>query len=509
MAERWRQELGKLEGLEPPKGVIEDAKKGPRRSSSGPGGRSRLGAALVAFAVFAAAGVFAWRAFDPWDRGSTVSAHGAATYTDPLGWALDYPPAWNVVRIDTHEKASYSGAQFSNVPVGLPSASPPAPMQVNSSVLPNDGIALTITHRVGGPPADPSVELPRAPISVEQFSSGSAPAGGSTVDYLSFTVDDLPLEATIKTGPRATPDDIAAVESIVASIRPSSPKQSPQPTEAPPVNPAWPTYHDAKEGFSIQLPPHWEKSHQPLTGLIDPVEILSVGTFTMPKGGSCPQFPVNAIAELGAQDALITVLERKRIDPSVASPPARPPAFGPEDGSADDESPQCLPTEKRFFHRSITFSDQGRQFSVYVAMGLDVSEQRRSEVWGILDSLVFTPMQDHAGSMTTASASGPQCPQGQLIQVNRWQDVVERMRNLGELTRVDDPAAGWPHVDQYVVAPDDPTPFAESVPDGFVLVVNCAPESESGALTMLGSTGGFIPESNLVQRSRADRSRRG
>jgi hypothetical protein len=63
MPERWHDELKKLRREQMPDGVRERAEAGPRRELPADG-RKRLVAGVVAFAVFIAAGAFAWRAFD-------------------------------------------------------------------------------------------------------------------------------------------------------------------------------------------------------------------------------------------------------------------------------------------------------------------------------------------------------------------------------------------------------------------------------------------------------------
>jgi hypothetical protein len=69
MPERWQDELKKLRREEMPDGVRSRAEAGPRRELPADG-RQRLVAAIVAFAVFIAAGAFAWRAFDHGSAGS-------------------------------------------------------------------------------------------------------------------------------------------------------------------------------------------------------------------------------------------------------------------------------------------------------------------------------------------------------------------------------------------------------------------------------------------------------
>lgn len=164
------------------------------------------------------------------------------------------------------------------------------------------------------------------------------------------------------------------------------------------------TYEDPASGFSVQIPPGWQLADRPLTHLIDPVEIFSAGTFAMSPGGSCPQFPTNAVADMGPHDAFVTILERKRLGPGGAQAPPRPSSFGPTDGTDTPDVDQCLGTAKVFFDRWIAFSDQGREFYGFAAMGPDVSDQRRAETWAMLDSLAFDPLPTYSNATTwTAS----------------------------------------------------------------------------------------------------------
>lgn len=83
MTERWQRELQKLRYLEPPSTAWPRVEQRPRGDGPQPSGRGRVVAGVVAFAVFAAAGVFAWRAFS-----------GRPTIAGRVG------PSEGVVRID-------------------------------------------------------------------------------------------------------------------------------------------------------------------------------------------------------------------------------------------------------------------------------------------------------------------------------------------------------------------------------------------------------------------------
>jgi hypothetical protein len=150
-------------------------------------------------------------------------------------------------------------------------------------------------------------------------------------------------------------------------------------------------YEDPAHGFSVRYPEDWHRSEEPLTpDLVDPHEILALGTFDLRPGGpNCAHLPVQALTDLGPDDGLIWLAERERGD--ISSYPARPAAFDPTSGTDTDESPECLDEPKRFFHRWIAFQDEGRGLSALVAMGTEVSDQRRDDTWAILNALTIEP----------------------------------------------------------------------------------------------------------------------
>ena len=63
MDDRYRRELTKLHHGEPPADLWDRALEGPRLAPLGPSPRSRVTAAIVAFAVFGLAAGLLWRAF--------------------------------------------------------------------------------------------------------------------------------------------------------------------------------------------------------------------------------------------------------------------------------------------------------------------------------------------------------------------------------------------------------------------------------------------------------------
>lgn len=71
MAERWRRELKRLRELRPGDELLDRARRGPSLALAEPRRASPLLTIVVAFSVFAAAGVFLWNAFAPGSTGPT------------------------------------------------------------------------------------------------------------------------------------------------------------------------------------------------------------------------------------------------------------------------------------------------------------------------------------------------------------------------------------------------------------------------------------------------------
>lgn len=67
MTERWERVVKTLADVDAPDSVRARYEEGPRGGGDTPSARRRVSAAIVAFAVFAAAGVFTWRAFERTD----------------------------------------------------------------------------------------------------------------------------------------------------------------------------------------------------------------------------------------------------------------------------------------------------------------------------------------------------------------------------------------------------------------------------------------------------------
>jgi hypothetical protein len=154
------------------------------------------------------------------DSPSTTALHDG-NYTSPDGWTIDVPPGWHVTPFETSKgNATASGAQVSNIELPSPSLVPGFPIQTNGGDLPADGLAIIIAidddpNDAQQPPQSPSAP----PLSLDDFSHGSAPGGSPTLDLMWFTGNGRTFLATIKTGPSVTSADRTALEAAVSSVR--------------------------------------------------------------------------------------------------------------------------------------------------------------------------------------------------------------------------------------------------------------------------------------------------
>jgi hypothetical protein len=123
--------------------------------------------------------------------------------------------------------------------------------------------------------------------------------------------------------------------------------------------------------------------------LASPHEIFAAGTYSLRPGGeSCLHFPVNAMEDLGSEDVLVWIAEA---EPFGGSYP-RPESFPGEPPDPELEARYCLQNpDKAYTQWWISFSQGNRSFYVLVAMGNEVTDERRAETWRMLDSFDPAP----------------------------------------------------------------------------------------------------------------------
>jgi hypothetical protein len=127
-------------------------------------------------------------------------------------------------------------------------------------------------------------------------------------------------------------------------------------------------YVNHEFGYSVEVPTGWHVSEKLLVPqLLDPKEILSVGTYSMPPGG-CDHGPLRASEAAGPKDALISVQEA-----STKQQPPFPPR--PEHFRFKPSDIECLPPPPGGSSTRFDFSDAGRNFYALVTLGRDADEQ--------------------------------------------------------------------------------------------------------------------------------------
>jgi len=192
-------------------------------------------------------------------------------------------------------------------------------------------------------------------------------------------------------GPDASPSDIDMATQVAEGVRPD--RVAPSPTV---VDPAIRYENqDPEAGFSVEYPAGWVVADDPLTDLIQPSEVVSIGTYDLQPGGHSRQgldvvLP-SALDQLGPEDVFITLQEYEGVIGDVRP---RPPAFSPETVCSD---PRCTDglvfgfDGMRVWWFSFQDAASGRTFSALVAMGeaAYADPARNDAAWQVLDSLEF------------------------------------------------------------------------------------------------------------------------
>jgi hypothetical protein len=139
---------------------------------------------------------------------------GMSTYTDPLGWSVDYPAAWIVTPFTDHTKASgpVSGAAISNLPMSLDAGGYPGVATDGSF---EGGVAVVVAH------VDGSVfALPRddSTFPLDPSAAQAIPGPETLSSVVSFRGEGVAYTATFG-GQQASAADEQALEAVVRSIR--------------------------------------------------------------------------------------------------------------------------------------------------------------------------------------------------------------------------------------------------------------------------------------------------
>ena len=114
------------------------------------------------------------------------------------------------------------------------------------------------------------------------------------------------------------------------------------PAAADPRADGWRTYRDESRGIEVRLPPGWHvAAHRLVPALINPRELISLGTGPLPVGGggNCGRYPEAALEHMHSGDRLISIQgsggppdarwfrHEARWTPGFELGPLRPPAI--------------------------------------------------------------------------------------------------------------------------------------------------------------------------------------
>jgi hypothetical protein len=161
----------------------------------------------------------------------------------------------------------------------------------------------------------------------------------------------------------------------------------------PQRKPAWTTSTDAARGFTLSLPPGWQRAPDSLTPqLTEPRERFSAGTFPLRYvQGNCNHVPDGALRALGSRDGFVTLLERGR-GAAGTEFEARPRRFA-SIAAADRQGDTilCSPDATGRLEFWMPFRDAGRSFYALVVLGRDAPADVREQAFAILDRLRFDP----------------------------------------------------------------------------------------------------------------------
>ena len=163
-------------------------------------------------------------------------------------------------------------------------------------------------------------------------------------------------------------------------------------TSAPASTAGWRGFSLPQRGLRGAVPARWQVSGRDLLPkLIDPHEVLAIGTGPLPvgRGGNCGAYPIKALAAMGPRGALISVLQYTGFRSTRRPPgPQRQPL-----GLSSLGDLRLVPTSgrvgnhPRYLSTSVNFADHGRSFVATVASAQPASLALRRRLLRILDSL--------------------------------------------------------------------------------------------------------------------------
>ena len=163
----------------------------------------------------------------------------------------------------------------------------------------------------------------------------------------------------------------------------------------------WVTYRDPQWLFEIHHPRSWEPGPLLVShGDRRQWEMLALATYPLRASESrCSHLPVAAFEDLGPRDALLYVQEPEYVE----GLPTRRGSVEIDFSTSVDYMYEisvfeCLDDERDFRYAFVPFHDGGRDFSAFLALGLQASDERRDELLRIFDSLRILDAEEFRAS---------------------------------------------------------------------------------------------------------------
>ena len=192
----------------------------------------RVGTGVLALVVAAAGIGVAVVALDAGERGKshvaspppptespgrTTGVPPVTTYDDPVGWSISYPEGWTLDRFDEFTgRVTFTGIAISNF--GAEGG-----VQDSSFLrdFPEDGVAIEVFYREGGPAPIDSLPDDGFPLSFADLRGGqpmASPVPGVETYQGDFVGNSFPYSIAVWIGQAASTADRDAVRSIVSSL---------------------------------------------------------------------------------------------------------------------------------------------------------------------------------------------------------------------------------------------------------------------------------------------------
>ena len=154
-------------------------------------------------------------------------------------------------------------------------------------------------------------------------------------------------------------------------------------------------YRDGQDGFSMTYPAGWTVAEHRLSPIVDPAEILSVGTFPLLPGGTAMDMavPGQAIDDVGPGDTFLTLREYRGAPRAMMRPNTFSPTSVCQGVAVCAEGSSFGLLDLRVWLWSFTDPSSGRTFQAFLTMGEKAYQDpaRSDAAWAVLDSLRFEP----------------------------------------------------------------------------------------------------------------------